>query len=95
MEKLKQAILEQGIVVGEDVLKVDSFLNHQIDPQLMSEIGQEFVRLFGDRGITKVVTIEVSGIAPAIFAGFFFRFPSCSPRNPNRSRWMTMCTHLM
>lgn len=53
MEKLKQAILEQGIVVGEDVLKVDSFLNHQIDPQLMSEIGQEFVRLFGDRGITK------------------------------------------
>lgn len=75
MEKLKQAILEQGIVVGEDVLKVDSFLNHQIDPQLMSEIGQEFVRLFGDRGITKVVTIEVSGIAPAIFAGFFLSVP--------------------
>ncbi len=75
MEKLKQAILEQGIVIGEDVLKVDSFLNHQIDPQLMSEIGEEFVRLFGDRGITKVVTIEVSGIAPAIFVGFFLSVP--------------------
>lgn len=50
-------------------VKVDSFLNHQLDPGLMNEIGKEFARIYEARGITKILTIESSGIAPAIFAG--------------------------
>lgn len=69
MELLKAKILEEGIVIGTDVLKVDSFLNHQMDPNLMHAIGKEFARLFSDKKITKILTIEASGIAPAIFTG--------------------------
>ena len=66
MEALHKKIREEGIVLSDQVLKVDAFLNHQIDPQLMKEIGDEFARLFKDSGITKIVTIEASGIAPAV-----------------------------
>lgn len=69
MELLKSKILDEGIVIGTQVLKVDSFLNHQIDPNLMNEIGREFAKRFSDKKITKILTIEASGIAPAIFAG--------------------------
>ena len=68
MEQLKQKIRNEGIVLSDRVLKVDAFLNHQIDPLLMQQIGQEFARRFRDEGITKIVTIEASGIAPAIMA---------------------------
>ena len=60
---LKDAILERGKALNQDVLLVDSFLNHQVDVALMEEIGEEFAKYFADRGITRVVTIESSGIA--------------------------------
>ncbi|MBE6113871.1 MAG: xanthine phosphoribosyltransferase [Erysipelotrichaceae bacterium] len=67
MQLLKDKILSQAEIVNAHVLKVDSFLNHQVDPKLMQAIGKEFARKFKDKGITKVVTIETSGIAPAVF----------------------------
>lgn len=63
MELLKKRIVEEGIVLPGNVLKVDSFLNHQIDPNLSVAMGKEFARLFGDRKIDRVLTIEASGIA--------------------------------
>lgn len=65
MELLKERIRTQGRVLNSDVLKVDCFLNHQVDVKLMRAIGQEFARRFRDAGVTRVVTIESSGIAPA------------------------------
>ena len=75
MHALEQKILAEGIVLSEEVLKVDSFLNHQIDPVMMQQIGQEFARLFKDAGITKIITIEASGIAPAVMAGLELGVP--------------------
>ncbi|AHY44474.1 xanthine phosphoribosyltransferase [Stutzerimonas decontaminans] len=75
MEQLKDKIRSQGIVLSDRVLKVDAFLNHQIDPVLMQAIGKEFARLFRDDGITKIVTIEASGIAPAVMAGLELGVP--------------------
>ena len=69
MYALEQKILNEGIVLSDQVLKVDAFLNHQIDPVLMQLIGKEFAARFKDAGITKIITIEASGIAPAIMAG--------------------------
>lgn len=66
MEQLKQKIENEGKVLSESVLKVDSFLNHQIDPELMQEIGKEFASRFKDAGITKILTLESSGIAPSV-----------------------------
>ena len=65
MNFLKERILRDGVVKPGDVLKVDSFLNHQIDMALLDEIAQEFKRRFADRPVTKVLTIETSGIAIA------------------------------
>jgi xanthine phosphoribosyltransferase len=75
MELLIEKIKNEGIVLSSSVLKVDSFLNHQIDPQLMLEIGKEFAQRFADSGITKVLTIESSGIAPAVMAGLQLNVP--------------------
>ena len=75
MHALEQKILAEGIVLSEEVLKVDSFLNHQIDPVMMQQIGQEFARLYKDAGITKIITIEASGIAPAVMAGLELGVP--------------------
>ena len=68
MELLEQRIMKDGVVKEGGVLKVDSFLNHQIDSELLDELGKEFARLFADRPINKVLTIEASGIAIAIEA---------------------------
>jgi xanthine phosphoribosyltransferase len=68
MKLLEDRILKDGNVLGENILKVDSFLTHQVDTKLMRAIGQRFAEVFGDAGITKVVTIEASGIAPAVYA---------------------------
>ncbi|CAM4100966.1 xanthine phosphoribosyltransferase [Bacillus manliponensis] len=68
MKLLQEKILQEGNVLSDDVLKVDAFLNHQIDPVLMREIGKEFAERFKEANITKVVTIESSGIAPAVMA---------------------------
>ena len=67
MKKLEERILRDGQVLGKNILKVDSFLTHQVDFSLMKEIGQVFAEAVKDAGITKVVTIEVSGIAPAVY----------------------------
>lgn len=69
MKLLHDKIRQEGTVLSSSVLKVDSFLNHQIDPQLMKEIGQEFANRFSDQIITKVLTIESSGIAPSVMLG--------------------------
>lgn len=75
MELLKERIKRDGKVLSEQVLKVDSFLNHQIDPELMLEIGKEFAERFASEDITKIVTIESSGIAPAVMAGLYMKVP--------------------
>lgn len=75
MKELKQRILQDGQVLDNDILKVDSFLNHQIDPILMQQIGNQFHNLFSDQSITKILTIEASGIAPALMTGLAFKVP--------------------
>ena len=75
MKLLEQRILEDGKVLPGGILKVDSFLNHQLDPQLMHEMALEFKRLFGDRNVNKILTIEASGIAIAIMVGYVFGCP--------------------
>ncbi|MBR4725108.1 MAG: xanthine phosphoribosyltransferase [Lachnospiraceae bacterium] len=72
MDLLKERILKDGTVKAGNVLKVDMFLNHQIDVKLLDEIGCEFKRLFGDKQITKILTIEASGIAVACAAAMHF-----------------------
>ena len=70
MELLKERIRRDGKVKGTDVLKVDSFLNHQMDVELFAEIGKEFKRRFSDCEVNKILTIEASGkpfLAPAAF----------------------------
>ncbi|MCM3236765.1 xanthine phosphoribosyltransferase [Heyndrickxia oleronia] len=69
MKLLKEKIKQDGVVLSDSILKVDSFLNHQIDPVLMKEIGDEFVKRFQNEKITKILTIESSGISPAVMAG--------------------------
>ncbi|WP_394023924.1 xanthine phosphoribosyltransferase [Anaerococcus martiniensis] len=66
MRELKEKILEEGVVLSDDILKVDSFLNQQIDVELISKMGKEFAEHFKDRKIDKVFTVESSGIAPAL-----------------------------
>ncbi|MBN1967753.1 MAG: xanthine phosphoribosyltransferase [Candidatus Delongbacteria bacterium] len=75
MELLKKRILSDGRAVDEKILKVDSFINHQIDPKLMEAMGFEFFKLFSDLKIDKVLTIESSGIAPALFTALNFNVP--------------------
>ena len=75
MELLIEKIKNEGIVLSSSVLKVDSFLNHQVDPQLMLEIGKEFAARFRKCGITKILTIESSGIAPAVMTGLHLDVP--------------------
>ena len=75
MEELKTRIKEVGTVLPGNVLKVDAFLNHQIDAGLMQRIGQAFAARFADAGITKVWTVESSGIAPAVMTGLALGVP--------------------
>lgn len=75
MKLLKERIRKDGTVKPGNVLKVDMFLNHQIDVSLLNEMGKEFHRLFGDREITKILTIEASGIAIASIAAQYFNVP--------------------
>ncbi len=75
MKLLEQRIVKDGKVIGSDVLKVDSFLNHQIDVELLSALAEEFYRLFEASGVNKVLTIEASGIAVAAFTAKLFGVP--------------------
>ena len=76
MKELEERILREGIARKEgNVVLVGSFINHQIDPQLTMRCAEEFVRLFKDKGVTKIVTIEASGIAPAVMMGYLMNLP--------------------
>lgn len=75
MKLLEERIRKDGKIRGGDVLKVDSFLNHQMDVALFQEIGKEFYRLYGDCGVTKILTIEASGIGIACVTAQFFGCP--------------------
>lgn len=74
MELLKNKILEDGHALGQDILKVDSFLNHQLDIQLFEAMGAEFARRFEDAEVTKILTIETSGIAIAAVVAKYFNY---------------------
>ena len=75
MELLEQRIQKDGVVKKGNVLKVDSFLNHQMDTQLFSEMGKEFKRLFAEKPINKILTIEASGIGIACVVAQHFQVP--------------------
>lgn len=75
MDALKKRILQDGKCFEGGILKVDSFINHQMDHMLMHQIAQEFVNRFKGVKINKIVTIEASGIAPAIMVGFIMQLP--------------------
>lgn len=75
MEELKKRILTEGKNLGGGILKVDGFINHQVDPQLMDLCGQELARRFRDIGATKVLTAEISGIAPALTTALHLGLP--------------------
>ncbi len=75
MQLLKERILKDGKVRSGNVLKVDSFLNHQLDIELFGEIGKEFKRRFADQTVTKILTIEASGIGIACIAAQYFNVP--------------------
>ena len=75
MNFLEERITRDGTVKEGNVLKVDNFLNHQMDVRLLDEIGAEFYRRFKDAGVTKILTIEASGIAIAAFAAKYFDVP--------------------
>ncbi|KRN90561.1 xanthine phosphoribosyltransferase [Ligilactobacillus ceti] len=85
MKLLEERIHEDGVVLPGNVLKVNQFLNHQIDPELMKQVGEEFVRLFQDEEITRIVTVEASGIAPAIMAGLLLQVPVVFARKSKSS----------
>jgi len=75
MQALKDRILRDGKNLGNGILKVDGFVNHQVDPVLMNECGKEFARIFANVGATKILTAEISGIAPAVAAGIHMQLP--------------------
>ena len=75
MKLLEDRILKDGHIGADNVLKVDSFLNHQIDVNFVCELGKEFYRLFKDENITKILTVEASGIGIACLAAQYFGVP--------------------
>ncbi|HFH9922638.1 TPA: xanthine phosphoribosyltransferase [Streptococcus suis] len=75
MKTLEERILKDGQILGENILKVDSFLTHQVDFRLMKEMGQVLADTYRSKEITKVVTIEASGIAPAIYVAESLEVP--------------------
>jgi xanthine phosphoribosyltransferase len=75
MDALKERILKDGKNLGDGILKVDGFINHQVDPVLMDACGREFARRFRDLGATKVLTAEISGIAPALTTALHLGLP--------------------
>lgn len=75
MDKLEKMITEYGEVRDGNILKVDSFLNHQLNPEFLYQMGEEFYSLFKNKKITKILTVEVSGIAIAVMAALIFKVP--------------------
>lgn len=75
MNKLERKIVEEGQVLPGNILKVDHFINHMIDTELFQDMGQEFYDVFKKAGVTKILTLEVSGIALAYAAAIHFKVP--------------------
>ena len=75
MRLLKEKIKNEGIVLNNSILKVDAFLNHQIDPELMMELGREFSKRLANKKVTELLTVESSGIAVALTTALFFHVP--------------------
>lgn len=75
MKLLEAKILNDGQVLDNDILKVDSFLNHQIEPALIMAMGEDMAKHFANKGVTKVLTLEVSGIALALTTAFYLNVP--------------------
>ena len=75
MRELKARILKDGRSLPGGILKVDSFINHQMDPYLMRQIAVEFIRRFASTKVNKIITIEASGIAPAVILGLLMDVP--------------------
>ncbi len=75
MQILKDRILRDGKNLGNGILKVDNFINHQVDPALMDACGREFARRFANISATRILTAEISGIAPALMTGFHMGLP--------------------
>lgn len=92
MKQLQEKILKEGTVLGQGVLKVDRFLTHQVDPQLMAAIGQDFANYFAEEKITKVVTLEASGITPAVFTALSLDVPMIYAR---KSKSLTLSDELL
>jgi xanthine phosphoribosyltransferase len=91
MEELKQRILTEGANLGGGILKVDGFINHQVDPSLMRHCGEEFARLFADTKPDKILTAEISGIAPALMTGSEMKVPVIYAR---KSKPVTMTSEI-
>lgn len=72
---LNNRILQEGVCLDGGVLKVDVFINHQIDPYLMKQVSIEFIKRFADLKINKILTVEASGIAPAVMLGYLMELP--------------------
>lgn len=92
MKKLTDKILKDGKCYSGGILKVDSFINHQMDPNLMKEVAVEFIRRFASTEINKILTIEASGIAPAIMAGFLMNLPVVFAKKKRPSTMENMIT---
>lgn len=75
MQMLKERILRDGKNLGNGILKVDNFINHQVDPRMMDACGREFARRFAAVGATRILTAEISGIAPALMTGLHMNLP--------------------
>ena len=75
MKLLEDRILKEGTFLPGGIVRVDSFLNHQLDPALLWELGKEFARSFAQDGVTKILTVEASGIAIAVMAGLHLDVP--------------------
>lgn len=88
MKLLKKKITDEGIVISGEMLKVDSFLNHQIDPHLIDEIASAFLYRFEDTTFHKILTVESSGIAPAVMTGLKLGIPVLFAKK-NRPSTMT------
>ena len=92
MKALKDRIKKDGLCLPGGILKVDSFINHQMDPILMKSMAVEFVRRFADTEINKVLTIEASGIAPAIMVGYLLELPVVFAKKRKPSTMENMLT---
>lgn len=75
MQQLQERIRQEAVILPGDIIKVDGFLNHLIDIDLATEMAREFYRVFGNRGVSKILTVEASGIALATLSGQVFGVP--------------------